>query len=163
MTVQHYELGPDAAFIDRVTLRVFNWWRGTGRDFVTAYFLTQLALAAILAIPLTATPNQGLWPLVGAIAAALAPVAAWMAHRRRHGWSRPAQNHRAQRWGIALGVLLMLGTGVFLMLPIGYIGIGIAMLAPQGPLVLLPAVGTGLVGWAAATVRKRQLDNPIYP
>lgn len=163
MTVQRYELGAGASLLDRITLRVFNWWRRTGRDFVSAYLLTQLAVATLLAVPLTAVPNVGSWQAIGAVAAVIAPVAAWLIHRRRYQWVRPKMNPRARNWGIGLGVLLFLATGVFLMVAIGYIGVLISMLAPQGPLALLPAVGTGLIGWVAATMRKRQLDDPIYP
>ena len=72
-------------------------------------------------------------------------------------------NPRARTWGITMGVLLFLVSGVFVMVGVGYIGVLISMLAPQGPLCLLPAIGTGVVGWVAATLRKRQLDDPIYP
>ena len=163
MTVQHYELGAGASLLDRTTLRVFNWWRRAGRDLFSAYFLTQLTLATVLAVPLTAVPNVGPWQAIGAAVAVVAPVAAWLAHRRRYSWSRPKMNPRARTWGITMGVLLFLVSGVFVMVGVGYIGVLISMLAPQGPLALLPAIGTGAVGWIAATIRKRQLDDPIYP
>lgn len=163
MTVQHYELEDGASLLDRTTLRVFNWWRRSGRDFSSAYFLTQLTLATVLAVPLTAVPNVGPWQAIGAAVAVVAPVAAWLAHRRRHDWSQPKMNPRARTWGITMGVLLFLLSGVFVMVGVGYIGVLISMLAPQGPLALLPAVGTGAVGWIAATIRKRHLDDPIYP
>ncbi len=163
MTFQHYELGADASLLDRTTLRVFNWWRRIGRDFFTTYFLTQLMLATVLVVPLTSVPSVGLWQAIGAAAAVIAPIAAWLVHRRHYSWSRPRMNPRARTWGITLGILLFLVTGVFLMVCVGYIGVLIAMLAPQGPLALLPAMGTGAAAWIAATIRKRQLDSPIYP
>ena len=163
MTASHFDLGDDASPLDRATLRVFAWWRRSGRDFARAYLLTQLALAAILAAPLTAVPSSSAWNPVGAVAAIVAPVAAWAMHRRRYGWRAPYGNLRAVRWGIGLGVLLFLVTGVFLMVVIGYVGVLIAMLSAQGPLALLPALGTGLLGWLAAAYRKRRLDDPIYP
>lgn len=163
MTAYHFDLGDDASPLDRATLRVFAWWRGSGRDFVRAYLLTQLALAAILAAPLTAVPSSSVWNPIGAVAAIVAPVAAWATHRRRYGWRAPYGNQRAMRWGIGLGIVLFLVTGVFLMVVIGYVGVLIGMLAAQGPPALLPALGTGLLGWAAATYRKHRLDDPIYP
>jgi hypothetical protein len=163
MTASHYELGADASLLDRTTLRIFRWWRGAGRDFLRAYFLTQLALAAVLVVPLTAVPNSSSWHLVGAVAALLAPVVAWMVHRRRYGWRPVVENRRARRWGIGLGVALFLVTGVLLAVMVSYIGIAIAMLSPQGPLVLVPAIATGFLGWYAAAYRKRQLDDPLYP
>ena len=163
MTTYNFDLGEDASPLDRATLRVFAWWRGTGRDFVRAYLLTQLALAAILAAPLTAVASSGVWSRIGAVAAIVAPVAAWAIHRRRYNWRAPYGNLRAVRWGIGLGVLLFLFTGVFLMVVIGYVAVLIGMLAAQGPLAVLPAIGTGLVGWVAAAYRKRRLDDPIYP
>lgn len=163
MTAHHYELGPGASLLDRITLRLFRWWRGAGRDFLLACFLTQLVVAAMLVIPLAAVPGDGNWQAVGALAALVAPVAAWMVHRRRHDWRVPPANPRARRWGIGLGVALFLVTGLFLMVLLSYIGIVISMLSAQGPLALLPALGSGAVGWLAAVYRKRQLDNPIYP
>jgi hypothetical protein len=163
MTAYNYDLGDDASLLDRATLRAFAWWRGSGRDFARAYLLTQLALAAILAAPLTAVPSSTAWNLIGALAAIVAPVAAWAMHRRRFGWRAPYGNLRAVRWGIGLGILLFLGTGVFLMVVIRYVGVLIGMLSAQGPLALLPAIGTGVLGWAAAAYRKHRLDDPIYP
>jgi len=163
MTTHHFDLGDDASPLDRATLRVFAWWRRSGHDFVRAYLLTQLALAAILTAPLTAVPSGSMWNPIGAAAAIAAPIAAWAMHRRRYSWRAPYGNLRALRWGIGLGILLFLVTGVFLMVVIGYVGVLIGMLAAQGPLALLPALGTGLVGWLAAAYRKRRLDDPIYP
>lgn len=163
MTAHHFDLGDDASPLDRATLRVFTWWRGPGRDFVRTYLLTQLALAAILAAPLTAVPSSTAWNPIGALAAIVAPVAAWATHRRRYGWRAPYGNLRAVRWGIGLGILLFLVTGVFLLVLVGWVGVLIAMLSPQGPLALLPAIGTGVLGWAAAAYRKHRLDDPIYP
>ena len=163
MTAHHFDLGDDASPLDRATLRVFAWWRGPGRDFVRAYLLTQLALAAMLAAPLIAVPSSSVWNPIGAVAAIVAPVAAWAMHRRRHGWRAPHDHLRALRVGIGLGILLFLVTGVFLMVIIGYVGVLIGMLSAQGPLALLPAPGTGLLGWAAAAYRKHRLDDPIYP
>ena len=163
MTAYHFDLGDDASPLDRATLRAFAWWRGRGRDFVRAYLLTQLALAAMLAAPLTAVPSSSVWNPIGAVAAIVAPVVAWAMHRRRYGWRAPYGNLRAVRWGIGLGVLLFLVTGVFLMVVIGYVGVLIAMLSTQGPLALVPAIGTGVLGWAAAAYRKHRLDDPIYP
>ncbi len=163
MNADLYRLGDEASLLDRVTLRLFNWWRKTGRDFVRAYLLTQLAVAALLAVPLTAGPAVASWTAIGAVTAAMAPVAAWMVHRRRYGWRAPAANQRAVRWGIGLGVLLFLMTGVVLLVLLGYIGVVIGMLSPQGPLALLPAVATGLFGWLAAAHRLRRIQDPIYP
>jgi hypothetical protein len=163
LTAHNWSLGEGASALDRATLRVFRWWRGSGRDFVRAYLLTQLALAALLVAPLTAVPSSTVWNPVGAVAAIAAPIAAWIIHRRRFGWAAPAGNRRAVKWGIGLGVALFLVTGVFVMVLLGYIGVAIGMLSPQGPLVLVPALGTGVAGWLAAAYRKRQLDDPIYP
>lgn len=163
MTAYNYDLGDNASLLDRATLRVFAWWRRSGRDFARAYLLTQLALAAILATPLIAVPSRGAWNPIGAVAAIVAPVAAWAMHRRRYGWKAPYGNLRAVRWGIGLGILLFLPTGVFIMVAVGYVGVIIGMLSPQGPLALIPAVFTGTIGWLAATHRKKQIDNPIYP
>lgn len=163
MTIRHFDLGGDASLLDRATLRVFAWWQRSGRDFVRAYLLTQLTLAALLAAPLTAVPSGTVWNPIGAVAAVVAPVAAWAMHRRRHGWRAPYGNSRALRWGISLGVLLFLLTGVFIMVLVGYVGVLIGMLSAQGPLSLLPALGTGLLGWLAAAYRKHRLDDPIYP
>jgi hypothetical protein len=163
MTTHEYRLGDEASLLDRATLRVFRWWRGPGRDFLSAYGLTQLTLAAILAVPLTAVPDVSLWNPLAAVAAVVAPIGAWVVHRRRYGWRAPLADQRAVVWGIGLGFVLFLVTGVLLMVLVGYVGIVIAMLSAQGPLALLPAVGTGLLGWLAAAHRKRRLDDPIYP
>lgn len=163
MTASHYELGADAPLLDRITLRIFRWWRGSGRDFLRAYFLTQLVLAAVLVIPLTAVPYNTSWQLVGAMAAVAAPIVAWIGHRRRYDWRPVVASRRARNWGIGLGVVLFVVTGVLLALMVSYIGIAISMLSPQGPLALIPAVATGGLGWYAAAYRKRQLDDPIYP
>ncbi len=163
MTADVFRLGDEASLIDRVTLRVFRWWRGPGRDFVRAYLLTQLTIAALLAIPLTAVPAVSSWAAVGAVAAVGAPVAAWITHRRRSGWSAPASNQRAVKWGIGLGILFFLATGLALMVLLTYIGVVISMLAAQGPLALIPAIATGTAGWLAAAYRKRRLDDPVYP
>jgi hypothetical protein len=163
MTTPDWSLGDEASLLDRITLRVFRRWQTSGRDFTRAYFLTQLTLAAILVVPLTAVPTPSAWNPVGAVAALVAPITAWTMHRRRYGWRAPAGNRRAVKWGISLGVLLFLVTGVLVMVVLSYVGIAISMLSPQGPLVLIPAVGTGLLGWLAAARRKRRLDDPIYP
>jgi hypothetical protein len=163
MTTDNWTLGTDASLLDRATLRVFRWWRRFGSDFVRSYFLTQLTLAAILTVFLTPVRVFGDWHLIGAVAALVAPVAAWLVHRRRYGWRAPIGNQRAIKRGITLGILFFLATGVLLMVVFSYVAVVIGMLSPQGPLVLIPAVLTGAAGWLAATHRKRQLDNPIYP
>lgn len=163
MTAHNWHLGDEASMLDRATLRVFRWWHVSGRDLTRAYFLTQLTLAVVLVIPLTAVPTSSIWNPLGAVAATVAPIAAWLVHRRRYQWRAQAGNRRAVRRGITVGVLLFLFTGVVLMVLLSYIGVAIAMLSPQGPLALIPAVGTGGLGWLAATRRKRHLDNPIYP
>ncbi len=163
MTVDVYRLGDGASLLDRVTLRVFRWWRGAGRDFVRAYFLTQLTIAALLVLPLTAVPSVSSWAAAGAVAAVIAPVAAWITHRRRYGWTAPPSNQRAVTWGIGFGVLFFLVTGLALMVLLGYIGVVISQLSAQGPPALVPAIATGLAGWLAAAYRKRRLDDPVYP
>ncbi len=163
MTADLYRLGDEASFLDRATLRLFRWWRGPGRTFARTYVLTQLTLAALLTVPFTAVPAVSSWATAGAVAAVLAPVLAWMAHRRRYGWRAPQGSVRAAQWGIGLGILLFLVTGMALLVLLGYVGVVISMLSAQGPLALLPAVATGLIGWLAASYRRRQLLSPIYP
>ncbi len=163
MTIDHYQLGPEASLLDRSTLRIMRWWRRSGRDFVTGYVLAQLLLAAVLSTVLAFVPSAGFWSGAGAVAALLAPGAAWVIHRRTRDWPRVDVNHRARGWGAAFGVLLIFVTGWFVLLPLTYLGVAISMLAAQGPLGLVPAVGTFAAGWVAATIRKRQLDDPVYP
>lgn len=163
MTTHDWNLGDDASRLDLATLRAFRWWHNSGRDFLRSYLLTQLALAAILTLGLAAVPSPSGWAALGAVAAVVAPIAAWIIHRRRYGWRAPASNARAAGWGITAGLVLFLVTGVVLMVLLGYVAILISMLSAQGPLGMIPAFATGAGGWFAAAHRKRRIDDPIYP
>ena len=163
MTAANYELGADASPLDRATLPIFRWWQRSGRDFFRSFMLTQLGLMAVLITFLAAVPGSRTWNQVGAAAALFAPVAAWIAHRRRYNWQPVVTNERARKWGIWLGVGLIFVTGWVFGLFLTYFAVLIGMLSAQGPLGLLPAVATGAAGWFAASYRKRQIDDPIYP
>ena len=162
MNVQAYALTPSAPRIDRLTLRVMKAWHRSGRDLLRALIVTMLLVGVAFSVALVAVPAGGILGTLGGGLATIGIPIGWLAHRRQYPVALEV-NRKARSRGITLGVLLFpLGIGI-----VGTMSVGLHLLvgplAALPPLQLIPGIVMVAVGWFAASLRWRRINDPLYP
>ncbi len=162
MNIQTYTLAPSASRLDKSTLRVMKAWHRSGRDFLRAAIVTMLLAGVAFSVLLVAVPSRGLFGTLGGGLATVGIPIGWLAHRRGHPVDLGV-NRKARSRGITLGVLLFpLGIGIVATMTTG-LNLLIGTLAAVPALQLIPGIAMVAIGWFAASLRWRQINDPIYP
>ena len=162
MNVQSYTLTPSASGLDRTTLRVMKAWHHSGRDFWRAAIVTMLLSGVAVAVVLVAVPTRGFFGTLGGGLAAVGIPIGWLAHRRRHPVDIDI-NRTARSRGVIVGVVLFpLGVAVTATMSAG-LNLIVGSLTAVPPLQLIPGIVMVAIGWFAASLRLRRLEDPLYP